>query len=248
MLGKIEKVYQFLRSLEKNQSPLRSAELLAAPEVQSFLELKLETTTEKKLQEILFHIKDGMNPQQLEYLLVPFERHLQKNLKDDDFIVHSADAAYASTAQKFPLHVALENIRSSFNVGSFFRLADGLGVKSIHLCGYTPFPSKTAMGSAEVVNFQQHEKSENCMELLKSQGVKLIGIETTNKSLAYDAPYTFDPVCFFFGNERFGLNHNTLRMCDELRSIPMHGMKNSLNVAVCGGIVISEWVRQREQE
>ncbi len=239
-----EKVYRILRGIETSQKKLSANEVLDNPLIRAFLELTPKNVEEEKLQKTLFHIKDGMPAEQLEFLLVPFERYLEKNLKDDDFIVLSSDK---ETRQKiFPVHIALENLRSSFNVGSFFRLADGLGIKHIHLCGYTPHPSKTAMGAETEVQYQQHIKSMDCIERLKQQGVRVIGVETTTKSLTHVEPYPLSQeICFFFGNERFGLNLETLRHCDEIRSIPMFGRKNSLNVAVAAGMILSEWIRQQ---
>ena len=215
------------------------------PAIQNFLQTTPQDREQSKLQEMIFHFKLGLSLQQFEFFLVPFERFLGKNLKDDEFVVLKSD--HLQPQKKFPIFILLENIRSSFNVGSFFRLADGFGVRHVYLGGYSPHPSKTAMGSETSVAFSMEPNPLEKIHALKNEGVRIVGLETTTLSKNYTDPYPLNQsYCFVFGNERFGINHETLRNCDEIRQIPMHGTKNSMNVAVCAGIVLSEWVRQRK--
>lgn len=252
----IEKVYKFLREIEKKSLRENGADPLSSfsdiqdfyqhPLVRDFLKITPRNKEEQKLQELIFHFKKGLTLQQFEFFLIPMERFLEKNLKDDDFVVFKTDQK--SIQKQFPVHILLENIRSSFNVGSFFRLADGLGVRHIYLCGYTPHPAKTAMGAETSVPYTMETQTKHQIEKLKKENIRVVGLETTSISEVFTEPYSLEqPHCFVFGNERFGLNQETLRQCDEIRQIPMFGTKNSMNVAVCGGIVISEWLRQYQE-
>jgi tRNA G18 (ribose-2'-O)-methylase SpoU len=141
--------------------------------------------------------------------------------------------------------VALDNIRSAQNVGSFFRTCDSLGVDKIFLCGITSIPPnkeilKTALGATESVIWEHFENTSQCIELLKEKGFKIICVEQTEKSLMLDK-YEFnldEKICLVFGNEIEGVNENIIEMADDCIEIPQLGTKHSLNVSVAGGIVI----------
>ena len=143
------------------------------------------------------------------------------------------------------VYVALDNIRSAQNVGSFFRTCDSLGVDKIFLCGITSVPPnkeifKTALGATESVIWEHFENTSQCIELLKEKGFKIICIEQTEKSLMLDK-YEFnldEKICLVFGNEIEGVSKNIIEMADDCVEIPQLGTKHSLNVSVAGGIVI----------
>ncbi len=143
------------------------------------------------------------------------------------------------------VYVALDNIRSAQNVGSFFRTCDSLGVDKIFLCGITSVPPnkeilKTALGATESVLWEHFENTSQCLELLRKKGFKIICIEQTEKSLMLDN-YEFnldENICLVFGNEIEGVNKDIIEMADDCVEIPQLGSKHSLNVSVAGGIVI----------
>ncbi len=143
------------------------------------------------------------------------------------------------------VYVALDNIRSAQNVGSFFRTCDSLGVNKIFLCGITSVPPnkeilKTALGATETVLWEHFENTSQCLELLRKKGFKIFCIEQTEKSLMLDN-YEFnldENICLVFGNEIEGVNKDIIEMADDCVEIPQLGSKHSLNVSVAGGIVI----------
>lgn len=143
------------------------------------------------------------------------------------------------------VYVALDNIRSAQNVGSFFRTCDSLGVDKIFLCGITSVPPnkeilKTALGATESVLWEHFENTSQCLELLRKKGFTIICIEQTEKSLMLDN-YEFnldENICLVFGNEIEGVNKDIIEMADDCVEIPQLGSKHSLNVSVAGGIVI----------
>lgn len=146
--------------------------------------------------------------------------------------------------KKIPLVVVLDNIRSMHNVGAFFRTADAFIVEKIILCGITPTPPhreihKAALGATESVAWEYQKKTEIALENLNNEGYKIIGIEQTNNSLPLEE---FEigkcRYAIVFGNEVDGLSDSTLPCCDSFLEIPQLGTKHSLNVSVCGGIVI----------
>ena len=151
-------------------------------------------------------------------------------------------------AEKTPLIVVLDNVRSMHNVGAIFRTADAFLIEKIMLCGITPQPPhreihKAALGSTESVDWVYFEKIEEALQYLKNQRYQVVGIEQTtdsqmitefdvNQSLRY---------ALVLGNEVEGVSDEALPYCDVFLEIPQLGTKHSLNVSVCGGIVMWEF-------
>jgi tRNA G18 (ribose-2'-O)-methylase SpoU len=182
---------------------------------------------------------------------VPIERLLQKELRDDEFLIFSRDGTN-SAIEKIPLVFVLHNLRSAFNVGSIFRTAECFGAQKIYLCGYTPLPTqeklaKTAMGTDELVAWEEAAKITELLPRLKSAGSKIIALETTSHALPLEKTFGQEPTAFVVGNERFGLDPEVLELCDEVRMISLRGQKNSLNVGVATAIAAYEYSRQREK-
>ncbi len=204
----------------------------------------------EKLALIPEHLHPQMSMRHFLNFLVPVERLLGRNLSDDSFLISKTDRSQPTATTKVPLFFVLENIRSAFNVGSIFRLADCLGAEKIYLCGYTPTPDqealqKTSLGTGATTLWSQQDKLGDTLQDLKSQGVRLLALETAAHSVSlFDCQFPHQPTALIVGNERFGLEASALAMCDGVVSIPTFGVKNSLNVANALSIVGYEWRRQ----
>ncbi len=164
----------------------------------------------------------------------------------------SADRATLETAhsvQKLPVAVLLNNIRSSYNVGSIFRTSDGAMIEKLYLCGYTAAPPrrevmKTALGATESVQWEYAENALPVIEKYKALGYKIIALELAENSVSgFDVAETMMPALLIIGNEISGVNQELLDMCDIALEIPQYGIKQSLNVAVAYGISIFEMRR-----
>ena len=154
-------------------------------------------------------------------------------------------------AEKHPVMLVLDNIRSMHNVGSVFRTADAFLAEGICLCGYTPQPPhrdihKTALGATETVDWLYYATTKFAVAELKSHGYKIYAIEQVQNSVPLQQ---FKPgnqkTALVFGNEVEGVDDEVLAMCDGYIEIPQFGMKHSLNVSVAAGIVLWELVRGR---
>ena len=147
------------------------------------------------------------------------------------------------------MSVLLHNIRSAYNVGAFFRTADGAGIEKLHLCGITGHPpanaiTKTALGAEETVPWDHTCDSIALVEDLRTRGYEIAAIETTAQSVdIFDWTPRF-PVCVLFGHEVDGLRPEVAALADTHIRIPMLGMKHSLNVATAGGVVMYELLRK----
>jgi len=194
------------------------------------------------------HMTPTMTLRHFQTLIVPLERELQKNPSDEDFLITHQDRPFTQK-KTWPLHIALDHWRSAFNVGSLFRTADGLGIEKLHLWGYTPTPEnkavqKTSLDSHLSVPWASSEKTSTALLELKKQGYHLVAFETSARSVSLEEKFPQQKTVMIFGNERFGMNSEDLKLCDEVRQIPMHGIKNSLNVSVCAALAIYEWKKQ----
>lgn len=152
--------------------------------------------------------------------------------------------------EKFPVAVILDNIRSGMNVGSFFRTGDAFAIEKIFLTGYTPVPPhkeifKTAIGATETVDWEYHADVKILIQTLHSAGWTCVGIEQTDASVFLQNVRIPDrPLALIFGNEVRGLSESILPDLDEVWEVPQFGTKHSLNVSVCGGIVLWDVIRQ----
>jgi len=157
-------------------------------------------------------------------------------------------------ANKKPIVVVMDNIRSMHNVGSVFRTSDGFLIDGICLCGFTPQPPhrdihKTALGSTETVDWVYYENTVNAVHDLKAKGFKVFAIEQTEGSIRLEKfkqihPEAIaHPMAFIFGNEVDGVDQNVIALCDGVIEIPQWGMKHSLNISVAAAIVLWEFVR-----
>lgn len=163
------------------------------------------------------------------------------------FQVTSLGSAYEGF--RLPAVVLLDNVRSMYNVGSFFRTSDAVGLETLYLCGITAYPpqsaiSKTALGAEESVPWQHHDDAREPVAALRARGYEIAAIETSLHSVdLYDWKPAF-PVCILFGHEVDGIRPELLAMADTHVRIPMVGRKHSLNVATAAGVVLYELLRK----
>lgn len=161
-------------------------------------------------------------------------------------------AASYDAIQQLPVSVVLENLRSAYNVGSFFRTGDAVKVDKLALCGITATPPhkgvlKTALGAEDTVRWEHVEDALGAARAERARGCELAVIETSVRSVdLFDWVPQF-PVCLVFGNEKEGVSPEMAEMCDTHVRIPMLGFKHSLNVATAGGVVLYELLRKYRQ-
>ena len=150
---------------------------------------------------------------------------------------------------RLPAAVLLDNVRSMYNVGAFFRAADGVGLQKLCLAGITAHPpkkaiSKTALGAEMTVAWEHDWDAVHMAEGLRRDGFEIAAIETSLHAVDLFEWKPRFPVCVAFGNEVEGLRPELLEMADAHVRIPMLGQKESLNVATAGGIVLYELLRK----
>lgn len=150
---------------------------------------------------------------------------------------------------RLPAAVLLDNVRSMYNVGAFFRAADGVGLEKVCLCGITAHPpkraiSKTALGAEESVAWEHDWDAIQMAERMRRNGFEIAAIETNLQAVDLFEWQPRFPVCVAFGNEVEGLRPELLELANTHVRIPMLGKKTSLNVATAAGIVLYELLRK----
>lgn len=135
------------------------------------------------------------------------------------------------------------NVRSLWNVGSFFRTCDALNVEKIYLTGYTGRPprkeiTKTALGAEETIPWEHASEPLPILEALKTDGYQILSLELTENSKDILEAQLRDKICLVVGHELDGVPESILALSDETVEIPMLGEKESLNVAVAAGIAL----------
>ena len=150
-------------------------------------------------------------------------------------------------ADKMPLVVVLDHVRSSNNVGSIFRTSDAMLVRKICLCGITAVPPdkeihKTALGAENTVDWEYFKTTEEAVEQLKAEGYTMIAIEQVEGSIPLQdyLPEPGEKLALIFGNEVKGVQQQVVNICDRTIEIPQFGTKHSFNIAVSAGIVLWE--------
>jgi len=148
-------------------------------------------------------------------------------------------------AEKMPLVVVLDNVRSLHNVGSVFRTSDAFLVEKIYLCGITSVPPnaeihKTALGAEFSMDWEYAESTQNVVVDLKKRGYFVYAIEQTERSIMLPELYldTTKKYAIILGNEVKGVQQEVIDICDASIEIPQYCTKHSLNVSVTAGIVV----------
>jgi 23S rRNA (guanosine2251-2'-O)-methyltransferase len=148
-----------------------------------------------------------------------------------------------------PVSILLDNVRSLYNVGAFFRTAEAAGVEQLILAGITGHPpkralTKTALGAEERVAWQHTWDACAMISKLRASGQEIAAIETSVHAIDLFNWKPRFPVCVVFGHEVAGIRPELADLCDVHIRIPMLGAKHSLNVATAGGVVLYELLRK----
>jgi 23S rRNA (guanosine2251-2'-O)-methyltransferase len=155
-------------------------------------------------------------------------------------------------ANKTPIVLVLDNIRSLHNVGSTFRTADAFLIEKIYLCGVTGTPpnkeiEKTALGATSTVEWVYVKNTIDAITELKQKKYKIYSIEQAVESVKLHQLNSEKelPLALVFGNEVYGVEQSIIDVSDAVIEIPQLGTKHSLNVSVSVGIVLWELMKSR---
>ena len=155
-------------------------------------------------------------------------------------------------ADKLPLIVVLDDVRSMHNVGSVFRTGDAFRIEAVYLCGITSTPPsaeihKTALGAEDSVNWKYFPTAMEALEALRVDGYEVYSVEQAYGSTKLQAftPIINKKYAVVLGNEVKGVHQEVVDASDGCLEIPQFGTKHSMNVSVTAGIVIWHFAVQK---
>ena len=159
--------------------------------------------------------------------------------------LHRLSADEYKEADKLPLVVVLDNIRSLHNIGSVFRTADAFRIERICLCGITAVPPhpeihKTALGAEFTVDWEHFDNTVEAVDNLRDEGYMVYSVEQAEGSVMLNELVLEKgkKYAIVMGNEVKGVQQEVIDHSDGCIEIPQYGTKHSLNVSVTAGIVI----------
>lgn len=154
-------------------------------------------------------------------------------------------------ADKLPLVVILDNVRSLHNIGSVFRMSDAFRVECIYLCGITATPPhpemhKTALGAEFTVDWKYVNNAVEAVDNLRQEGYVVFSVEQAENSIMLENIQLEQGrrYAVVLGNEVKGVQQEVIDHSDGCIEIPQYGTKHSLNVSVTAGIVIWDLFKQ----
>lgn len=236
-------IYQTLRKIEISLN------------IEDFILLKdyINFFDENEMDESLSKLSSLKNCQNipdkhtLAQCIVPLEREL-KSVRDSDFIIEEGDKIRHK--ENLPeRYVFLHNLRSTFNIGSIFRIAESFGFHKIYLSGYSATPEndklkKSAMGTESKIEWEYISDFSEKINEIKAKGIKIVALETVKDAdFIYESKLD-DSFAVILGNEALGIEKKVLQLADLIVKIPSFGWKNSLNVGVAFAVFAYEAVRQ----
>ncbi|UII76927.1 RNA methyltransferase [Flagellimonas sp. HMM57] len=179
---------------------------------------------------------------------------MKRKLENDE--LNRLNVADFKKAEKSPIILILDNIRSLNNIGSVFRTADAFLIKKIYLCGITATPPhkdirKTALGATESVEWEYREDTLELITELKAMGVTIAAVEQAEQTVMLN---NFDvakesTLALVFGNEVKGVSQDVVSASNVVIEIPQFGTKHSLNISVSVGVVVWDiWSKINLQE
>lgn len=141
-----------------------------------------------------------------------------------------------------PIVLVLDNVQDTYNIGSFFRLADAMGVQKIYLCGQVVTPPnikihRASIGTWKFVPWENVYNTTECLKKLKSDGFQIVACEQTTNSVDYQQARYNHPIALIAGNEQNGVGESAQKMCDLIVEIPMYGINKSLNTLIATSII-----------
>ena len=191
-------------------------------------------------------LTSGVTRRQFWCALVPVERAVARcKVTDVDILDSDLDVSQPIPAPLMDVTVILDSLRSAFNVGGIFRTAECFGFKEVVLCGYTPLPdqpqvAKAALGTEKRIAWRAVPSIADAIHSCQAGGIACYALETVEGAPGVETFPWRSPCALVLGNERFGLDAETVGRCDAAVRIPLFGRKNSLNVGSAFAIAAHE--------
>ena len=201
---------------------------------------------QKRLTKLLFLLRTCSEQRE--------ELHKNKNMRKlENSELDRKDLKSFKAADKTPIIIILDNIRSLHNIGAVFRTSDAFLIEKIYLCGITATPPnkeihKTALGATDTVAWEYAASTVEVVRNLKIQHIKVLAVEQTEHAMMLNEfiPEKSQKYALVFGNEVKGVLQEVVDICDGVIEIPQIGSKHSINISVAAGILIWDVYQKME--
>lgn len=151
--------------------------------------------------------------------------------------------------KRLPISIILDNIQDTFNIGSFFRLAEAIAAEKLYLCGDTVSPPnikihRASVGTWRWLPWEYHRSPIKLIKELKKKGYLVVAAEQAKKSIPYTKLKLKTPVALVVGHESNGISKEVLAIVDQIIELPLLGINRSLNVLVAASVILYHWLEQ----
>lgn len=152
--------------------------------------------------------------------------------------------------KKSPFFVVAEAIEKPGNLGTILRSSDAVGIDALIVCDkctdiYNPNVVRASVGTLFTVPTIE-AKGEETIAWLKKHGVAILAATPQAEQEFTEVDLT-GPIAIALGTEQLGLSKSWMEQADIQVKIPMHGVADSLNVAMATTLLLYEVIRQRKK-
>lgn len=153
--------------------------------------------------------------------------------------------------KRLPISIVLDNLIDTFNIGSFFRLADAIAAEKIYLCGKMVTPPnvkihRASIGTWRWTPWEHHHSTVKLVEALNKKGCLTVAAELAENSIPYQKIAVKTPIALVVGNETSGISKPVLAQVKKIVAVPMLGVNKSLNVLVAASAICYHWIAKME--
>src|SRR3954452_21109383 len=146
--------------------------------------------------------------------------------------------------RRHDFHVAIENWRHDFNIGTIVRTANAFLAGEVHIVGNRRWNRRGAMVTDRYQHVRHHHTIADLAAYLHERDITLLGIDNLPGSRPIERLVLPRRVCLLFGQEGPGLSETAHRACDGTFSIAQFGSTRSINASAAAAIAMHTWVRQ----
>jgi tRNA (guanosine-2'-O-)-methyltransferase len=145
--------------------------------------------------------------------------------------------------------VVLDSLEDSFNMAAVLRTCEGMGLQDVHVirnpdAAFAP-NSKVTQGCDKWLDLHVHKNFETCVEVLHKSGFKVFASAIREGATSiFDMSFT-EKTALVFGNERFGVSEDVLKLADGTFWIPMRGFVQSMNISAAASACITQAMASR---
>ena len=147
-------------------------------------------------------------------------------------------------ARRHPFHVAVENWRHDFNIGSVIRTANAMNAAAFHIVGRRRWNRRGAMVTDRYQHEHHHPDAAALADWAAERDLPLVGIDNVPGSVSLET-YDLPRECVLvFGQEGPGLTREMQERCEAVLHIAQFGSTRSMNAGAAGAIAMHAWVRR----